>query len=114
MLHALLAFRWLQIAKKIISKSKRDSNGDHSKTLSGPGRQTGRPPLYPTYNHPGHQAGARDLYGSENDLSLNYNSIGRAIRYSPDGRTSPEVQVYKTRVIYHSGQECISDHEASV
>ena len=85
----------------------------------------GRPPLYPTYNPgPRHTmlgpagggggGGGGGLYGSENDLSLNYNSIGRGVRYSPDGRTSPEVQVYKTRVIYHSRQECISDHEASV
>ena len=110
-LHGLLAFRWLQIAKKIISKSKRDSDGDQSKTL-GPARVVRRPPLYPSSHHGG--PGPVPIYGSENDLSLAYNSIGRGVRYSPEGRTSPEVQMYKTRVIYHSRQDCLDDHQASV
>ena len=111
----LYAFRWLQIAKKIISKSKRDSNGDQSKTL-GPARVVRRPNMYPGgYSSNQGGPGPMPVYGSENDLSLNYNSIGRGVRYSPDGgRTSPEVQMYKTRVIYHSRQDCIDDHQASV
>ena len=114
----LFVFRWLQIAKRIISKSKREPSGEHSKTL-GPSRApVQRAQLYPSFTPgPRHNLGGvagGTLYGSENDLSLNYNSIGRGVRYSPDGRTSPEIQMYKTRVIYHSRQDCISDHEASV
>jgi len=42
-----------------------------------------------------------------------------AVRYSPDGGprvmgdTEAEIQMYKTRVIYHSGGQD-QDHEASV
>ena len=60
---------------------------------------------------------SRTFNGSENDLSLNYGrtyAVPGPVRYSPDGRTSPEVQMYKTRVIYHSRQDCASEHEASV
>ena len=42
---------------------------------------------------------------------------GGNIRYQPDGRASPEVQMYKTRVIYHPRQEAdarAAEHEASV
>jgi hypothetical protein len=127
-----LFFRWIQIARRIISKSRRDSN---SGVTGGGG---GRPPSLPS----------RNFNGSENDLRLNYNSVPTAqystssgqygvpsapgpyrlpagsrsvlyggrdgIRFSPDGgRLSPEVQVYKTRVIYHSKQER-ADHHSSV
>jgi len=139
---------WIQIAKKIISKSRRDT--DNAK--AGPQTQY-RP--NPSYNHPrplqssqrpmppipytsqnnwnqpanGHTIipQSRTFNGSENDLSLNcYSSQGRArygetysppqsrVRYSPDGRSSPEVRMYKTRVIYHSRQDCKADQEASV
>ena len=77
----------------------------------------------------------RTFNGSENDLTLAYNSSltrplpGGRVRYNPDGRTSPEVslkimdfkirpdlsvlqvQMYKTRVIYHSRQDCADDHQ---
>ena len=92
----------------------------------------------------------RTFNGSENDLTLAYNSSltrplpGGRVRYNPDGRTSPEVgelswngaiinafklyvfvqhlpdqtllqvQMYKTRVIYHSRQDCAEDHEDRV
>lgn len=132
---------WIQIAKKIIAKSKRES--DQSKgapqprqsTFPNPSRPTGfpTPPNVLAHNgmfvtnqskHPMFPA-SRTFNGSENDLSLNYNSINRGkygsyspqtsrIRYSPEGRSSPEVHMYKTRVIYHSRQDCASDHEASV
>jgi len=127
---------WIQIAKKIIAKSKRES--DQSKGTHQP-RQPTRPTGFATppnvlphngmfvtnqSKHPVFPA-SRTFNGSENDLSLNYNSISRAsygayspqtsrIRYSPEGRSSPEVHMYKTRVIYHSRQDCASDHEASV
>lgn len=128
------------MAKKIISKSKRD--GDSS--LSTCYRQNGG--IKDSGNQKARQNGfpARTFNGSENDLSLNYNSVPRlysgqfsdggyndgrggyndgrsggytegrgGIRYAPNGRTSPEVQMYKTRVIYHSRQDC-SDHHSSV
>ena len=72
--------------------------------------------------------GQRGFNGSENDLHLNYNTIGGGqrpqmytggVRYSPDGGprvmgdTEAEIQMYKTRVIYHSGGQD-QDHEASV
>lgn len=73
---------------------------------------------------------SRTFNGSDNDLSLNYNTMAAArghvprggrVRYSPDtehGRVSPEaeIQMYKTRVIYHSRQDCAAPdmHEASV
>lgn len=72
--------------------------------------------------------GQRNFNGSENDLHLNYNTIGGqrqqmftgGVRYSPDGGpramagdTEAEIQMYKTRVIYHSGGQD-QDHEASV
>ena len=74
--------------------------------------------------------GQRSFNGSENDLHLNYNTIGGGqrpqvysggVRYSPDGGpramagdTEAEIQMYKTRVIYHSGGQDQPDHEASV
>lgn len=141
---------WIQIAKKIISKSRRDT--DNGKNPPGPQTQY-RPS--PSFNHPrpngfnqrpmppipystqnknwNHQTNgripaSRTFNGSENDLSLNCYSQGRErysggetysppqsrVRYSPDGRSSPEVRMYKTRVIYHSRQDCKSDQEASV
>lgn len=132
---------WIQIAKKIIAKSKRES--DQSKgapqprqsTFPNPSRPTGFPTPPNVLPHNGmfvtnqskHSVfpASRTFNGSENDLSLNYNSINRGkygayspqtsrIRYSPEGRSSPEVHMYKTRVIYHSRQDCASDHEASV
>ena len=139
--HDPFSFRWIQIAKKIIAKSKRES--DQSKgapqprqsTFPNPSRPTGfpTPPNVLAHNgmfvtnqskHPMFPASST-FNGSENDLSLNYNSINRGkygayspqtsrIRYSPEGRSSPEVHMYKTRVIYHSRQDCASDHEASV
>jgi len=133
---------WIQIAKKIIAKSKRES--DQSKGAPHPRQATfpnaSRPATFQTPStvlppnstmfvtnqskHPVYPP-SRTFNGSENDLSLNYNSINRAsygahspqtsrIRYSPEGRSSPEVHMYKTRVIYHSRQDCASDHEASV
>jgi len=133
---------WLQMAKKIISKSKqRDgSDGNNRQMLNAPKnggkgaavRQNGLP-------------AARTFNGSENDLSLNYNSVprlysgqfsddgvgvsghnrrdlmsrnselngGPGIRYAPDGRRgSPEVEMYKTRVIYHSRQDCSDIHSS--
>ena len=86
-------FRWIQIAKKIIAKSKRES--DQSKgapqsrqsTFPNPSRPTGfpTPPNVLAHNgmfvttqskHPMFPA-SRTFNGSENDLSLNYNSISR-------------------------------------
>ena len=156
--------RWIQIAKKIISKSRKDPDISKSQT-AGPQTQykpntISRPSGYLPHQRglnratlpPGHCSGLvlhnnRDLHnqawnqhttarlpvsrtfnGSENDLSLNCYSQGREqyegegtyspqtsrVRYSPDGRSSPEVRMYKTRVIYHSRQDCVEDREASV
>ena len=159
--------RWIQIAKKIIAKSRRESDqsrGGSAQTLQ-PRQATTFPPNMPTtrpngFAAPtGHNGGGgmfvtnsskhiqvmqypltttgggfgRTFNGSENDLTLNYNGGGSqyhtyetaspppppsggrgGIRYTPEGRSSPEVQMYKTRVIYHSRQDCASDHEASV
>ena len=133
---AYLFCRWIQIAKKIISKSKKES--DH-RGMYVQQRQSSCPPVnrnqgFPTFaTNNRHQnnvfpASGRTFNGSENDLSLNYNTIntmtgsamyapGGNIRYQPDGRASPEVQMYKTRVIYHPRQEAdarAAEHEASV
>ena len=123
---------WIQIAKKIISKSKRENDQRHIHPQS---RQSSCPPGtrnhangYPTFgpgngNAPNMFPISRTFNGSENDLTLNYGRsafrtsgthVGGPVRFSPEGRTSPEVQMYKTRVIYHSRQDCASDHEASV
>ena len=74
-------------------------------------------------------AAVRVFNGSENDLSLGHNSMLRPSfqQYPPVDRycysppvlarsSSPEqVKMYKTRVIYHSRQDCAAtDQEASV
>jgi len=132
---------WIQIAKKIISKSKRENDHRHHQHQQNGNllqnhqfhhqqhqqRQSSCPPMnhhpgiHPTFTSGQQQQHnmfqiSRTFNGSENDLTLNYGrGPGAApVRYSPDGRTSPEVQMYKTRVIYHSRQDCASDHEASV
>lgn len=123
------------MAKKIISKSKKESSdlrGQYQGTYVQGQRQSSCPPVnrntnngyHPTFIQNNRQnvfPVARTFNGSENDLSLNYNTMsgrsmyGPNVRYQPDGRTSPEVQMYKTRVIYHSRQDCaVADHEASV
>merc|ERR1712127_338544 len=103
------------MAKKMLAKSKKDSEGSKS------GQNMARRPL--PQPHSGHCLATvgrvsghhlpnfpRTFNGSENDLTLAYNSSltrgvpGSRVRYSPDGRSSPEVQMYKTRVIYHSQQ----------
>ena len=160
---SFLFARWIQIARRIISKSRR---GDVPSAPSG---------SQPNHSKPLPGLPARTFNGSENDLRLNYNSsmgtgqygmVGQygassgqygiasgqygitsgqygmpavastgqyqyrlpstslygggrdGIRFSPDGggRTSPEgVQVYKTRVIYHSKQDRpAADHLSSV
>ena len=110
-------FRWLQIAKKVLAKSKKD--GESVRT----GHTMARRPLPQPQSgnclaNSARVAGShlpnfpRTFNGSENDLVLAYNSsltrpvTGGCVRYSPDGRASPEVQMYKTRVIYHSRQDC--------
>ena len=110
-------FRWLQIAKKVLAKSKKD--GESVRT----GHTMARRPLPQPQSgnclaNSARVAGShlpnfpRTFNGSENDLVLAYNSsltrpvTGGRVRYSPDGRASPEVQMYKTRVIYHSRQDC--------
>jgi hypothetical protein len=150
-LYIIFSFsRWIQIARRIISRSRREA----SSSSGGGGGGSGRlPPSLPE----------RAFNGSENDLRLDYNSVlpaagqygspagqyesasqygspppgqyepagqygalpptasGRSalyggrdgIRFSPDGRMSPEIQVYKTRVIYHSKQDR-PDHHSSV
>jgi len=119
---------WLQIAKKMLAKSKKEGGGDSSTRNSN---TSGRRPLpHPASGQSlatvGRVGGAhlpnfpRTFNGSENDLTLAYNSSltrplpGGRVRYNPDGRTSPEVQMYKTRVIYHSRQDCAEDHEDRV
>ena len=128
------------MAKKIISKSKQRDGGDGSN-----GRQQNGANLKQN-GHKIRQNGNlpnRTFNGSENDLSLNYNSVPRlysgqfsdgthsvaggggniisrasdiggrdVIRYAPDGRRSPEVEMYKTRVIYHSRQDCSDIHSS--
>ena len=115
------------MAKKIISKSKRDGDSSTCYRQNGGSKDGGQRQIRQN-NFP-----ARNFNGSENDLSLHYNSVPRGysgqfidggysgrghkyadhdgIRYAPDGRRSPEVQMYKTRVIYHSRQDC-SDHSS--
>merc|ERR1719150_311925 len=127
---------WLQIAKKMLAKSKKEGGGDPSTRSSN---TNGRRPLpHPASGQSlatvGRVGGAhlpnfpRTFNGSENDLTLAYNSSltrplpggrvdnlpGGRVRYNPDGRTSPELQMYKTRVIYHSRQDCAEDHEDRV
>lgn len=123
------------MAKKIIAKSKQ-REGEVGRTREGEAGKAGRdirqPGMFVTSQskHPIFPQPAQRMFnGSEGDLSLAYNSVGggagggpachtpqsgRAVRYTPEGRCSPEVQVYKTRVIYHSRQDCLADHEASV
>ena len=115
------------MAKKIMSKSKRDDNSTTTCYRQNGGhkqdgrRQTGFP--------------SRTFNRSENDLSLNYNSVPRqwssgqvsegaysprggrvearnGVRYAPNGRRSPEVEMYKTRVVYHSRQDCSDQHSS--
>lgn len=126
----VLCCSWIQIAKKIISKSK---SRDQDAPRVHPSRQSSCPPQPHVYGHVIMPV-SRTFNGSENDLSLNYNTMAAArghvarggrVRYSPDtehvsghGRVSPEaeIQMYKTRVIYHSRQDCAAPdmHEASV
>jgi len=165
---------WIQIAKKIISKTKtreaEGSRGQNPSTISSclQSKPSGFcSPMLPPSRSNRYQADNNGIFasnskhstvnskfpthrlnGSENDLSLNYNSVNRGNGVdlqpagfffqdynpqhhniltgnqitgshkwgfvAPDGRSSPEVQMYKTRVIYHSRQDCASDHEASV
>merc|ERR1719400_1227013 len=119
---------WLQIAKKMLAKSKKEGGADSSARNSN---TSGRRPLpHPASGQSlatvGRVGGAhlpnfpRTFNGSENDLTLAYNSSltrplpGGRLRYNPDGRTSPEVQMYKTRVIYHSRQDCAEEHQQPV
>ena len=136
-----LSLRWLQIAKKMLAKSKKEGGGDSSTRNSN---TSGRRPLpHPASGQSlatvsrtfdflvstsldflvltsldflvstsldrlplvqvGRVGGAhlpnfpRTFNGSENDLTLAYNSSltrplpGGRVRYNPDGRTSPEV-----------------------
>ena len=120
-----LFLRWLQIAKKMLAKSKKEGGGDSSTRNSN---TSGRRPLpHPASGQSlatvsqtfdflvstsldraplvqvGRVGGAhlpnfpRTFNGSENDLTLAYNSSltrplpGGRVRYNPDGRTSPEV-----------------------
>ena len=125
-----LFLRWLQIAKKMLAKSKKEGGGDPSTRSSN---TNGRRPLpHPASGQSlatvsqtfdflvstsldpvplvqvGRVGGAhlpnfpRTFNGSENDLTLAYNSSltrplpggrlpGGRVRYNPDGRTSPEV-----------------------
>ena len=114
------------MAKKMIAKSKKETDGGCSKTM---GRRPlpQQPTMFMTNNSRVHQHGVlpnypRTFNGSEGDLTLAYNSSlrrgegggGGRVRYSPDGRASPEVQVYKTRVIYHNRQECLEDRKNNV
>ena len=152
-------FRWLQIAKKMLAKSKKEGAPGFEGSTKG-SNTNGRRPLpqpasgqslatvrqtfhflQPLLLQVGRVGGAhlptfpRTFNGSENDLTLAYNSSltrplpGGRVRYNPDGRTSPEVslkimdfkirpdlsvlqvQMYKTRVIYHSRQDCADDHQ---
>lgn len=122
------------MAKKIMSKSKRDDNNSTTTCY----RQNGG-----HQKQDGRRAGgmpSRTFNRSENDLSLNYNSVPRqwssgqvseaaaysprtaaaggrfearnGIRYAPNGRQSPEVEMYKTRVVYHSRQDCSDQHSS--
>ena len=141
--HYPFCCRWLQIAKKMLAKSKKEggsgfeSSGKGSNTngrrplphpasgqsLATVGQtfnphscyfhsilflQTFKPPFkfpfQPLLLQVGRVGGAhlptfpRTFNGSENDLTLAYNSSlsrplpGGRVRYNPDGRTSPEVR----------------------
>jgi len=119
---------WLQIAKKMLAKSKKE--GGSGFETSGKSTNGRRPLPHPASGQSlatvGRVGGAhlptfpRTFNGSENDLTLAYNSSlsrplpGGRVRYNPDGRTSPEVQMYKTRVIYHSRQDCAEEHQQPV
>jgi hypothetical protein len=114
------------MAKKMLAKSRKEGDA-----ASKAGQTMGRRPLPQPHSGQclatvarvsGHHLPnfPRTFNGSENDLTLAYNSSltrplpGGRVRYSPDGRSSPEVQMYKTRVIYHSRQDCAEDHQQAV